>query len=349
MKASPINILLIESFETDNILLRQVLNENGYQTQSVNEIEHAIEKIMNHPIDLVISENKINEMNGFAVFKTLKKYLRNNGIPFFLVFDRFEKEDMLIGLEIGIDNFIVSPINKDTVCYKVESQLNKRNELDIFKLGDFLAYFHTSSVAMFYVDENKITLVNESFYRLHNGCAANILDLLVESVFNISQNKQNELNYRRFQNGIINHCKLDRLNCSNNTNHCFDISFYRCKNQGAKEAFAEMVPSFIPGTNNNVSGNETGQSQGKTNPSDAALYRLNVENIKLTKREHQIFEMSKNGQPIKLIAVELGLSERTVEKHRANIMAKANAKNMIEAIVNIQKGNGKNEFTEIDC
>jgi hypothetical protein len=30
-------------------------------------------------------------------------------------------------------------------------------------------------------------------------------------------------------------------------------------------------------------------------------------------------------------------------------MAKANAKNMIEAIVNIQKGNGKNEFTEIDC
>jgi DNA-binding NarL/FixJ family response regulator len=40
--------------------------------------------------------------------------------------------------------------------------------------------------------------------------------------------------------------------------------------------------------------------------------------------------------PIKLIADHLNLSERTVEKHRANIMAKANAKNMIEAIARLK-------------
>jgi DNA-binding NarL/FixJ family response regulator len=57
---------------------------------------------------------------------------------------------------------------------------------------------------------------------------------------------------------------------------------------------------------------------------------------KLTKRETQIFELSANGMPIKLIADQLNLSERTVEKHRANIMAKANAKNMIEAIARLK-------------
>ncbi len=57
--------------------------------------------------------------------------------------------------------------------------------------------------------------------------------------------------------------------------------------------------------------------------------------------------MSANGLPIKIIANELGLSERTVEKHRANIMAKANAKNMIEAIICIQHKNAT-EYSELN-
>jgi len=85
MKAQPYKILLLESSEKKDSSLGQILNEKGYHTETFNEIEPVIERIMNKSVDLVISDNNVKGYCGFAVYKLLVKYLRNNGIPFFLV------------------------------------------------------------------------------------------------------------------------------------------------------------------------------------------------------------------------------------------------------------------------
>ena len=329
MKSSPIKILMLESLIETESELTQVLIKNGYQTESLCDIEIAIEKISNQSIDLVICENSFGEYNGFAVFKLLMKYLRNYDIPFFLVLDNFEKEDMLIGLEMGINNFIVYPLNHDSICYKIENQLSKKVELNIFETKKFKSYFNFSLIAMCYVEDNKIRLVNQAFNKIYDGCNTEILEKSLLDVFNISENKQNELNYRRFQNGITDYCKLVEVQSVKNVDTKFDISFYRGKNQGTKHVFAEIIE--------NKDGKESDQINEVEKTKNVLTKLFYTENIKLTIREQQVFKLSANGLPIKLIANELGLSERTVEKHRANIMAKADAKNMIEAIINIQQ------------
>ena len=50
----------------------------------------------------------------------------------------------------------------------------------------------------------------------------------------------------------------------------------------------------------------------------------------LTNRQKQIMEMVLLGQPSKNIAADLGVSRRTVENHRAAIMAKMGAKSLPE-------------------
>lgn len=52
----------------------------------------------------------------------------------------------------------------------------------------------------------------------------------------------------------------------------------------------------------------------------------------LTDREHEVLEHMVEGQMNKVIAAELGISQRTVEDHRANIMDKLEARSIADVV-----------------
>jgi DNA-binding NarL/FixJ family response regulator len=336
MKDAPITILLFESSSRQDDKLKKLLENKGFLVESAARIDVVIEKIMSHSVNLVISRNQVNEFTGFEIFKILEKYLRNCGIPFFLVLDTSEREDMIIGLEMGIDNFIFHPYNEISLYCKIENQLKKREELNIFATNHFMDFFNSSAVAMFFVSGNKIAKVNEAFNKMYNGCSFQMIDLPVDTIFNIRANKQNDINFRRFQNGITNECHLTNVSCNYNPGCWFNVDFFRGNHINAGVYFAELLPTVVSETMaGSVAVNQNLNHSFKEDNYDFDDDDDQQHQFKLTKREAQIFELSAKGLPIKLIADHLELSERTVEKHRANIMEKANAKNMIEAIVKI--------------
>lgn len=54
--------------------------------------------------------------------------------------------------------------------------------------------------------------------------------------------------------------------------------------------------------------------------------------MKLTPKERIVMTHVAKGQPNKLIAAELGLSQRTVEAHRARIFQKLDVRNAVELV-----------------
>jgi len=52
----------------------------------------------------------------------------------------------------------------------------------------------------------------------------------------------------------------------------------------------------------------------------------------LTAREHEVFERVTKGQANKFIAIDLGISERTVEVHRAQVMKKLDVRTLAQLV-----------------
>jgi DNA-binding NarL/FixJ family response regulator len=320
------NILLISSGAEGNQELKALLHDCGYKVREQFNADNVHETLERNEIDLVISNYQVAGENVFSIYQSLKLVLIRQGIPFLLAVEEHEREDMVIALELGVDNVIFFPLQVSAVLRMIENEVSKKRRLQIMRTLDFREFFNLSNVPLIYVENHKIKAVNNALRSMSPTCFATIMHQCIEEAFDIASDKMNDLNYRRFKSEVTTFCKLSEVACGSHPEHTFNMFFYRGNSSSSAPFFVELLPSYLF------------QNPFKTlqQPAEQAIPNGNASGFKLTERELQVFQLSASGLPIKIIAEELQLSKRTVEKHRANIMEKVGARNMIEAIAALQ-------------
>lgn len=122
------SILLIEDNEELRAYLRQILSAEYevYEAENGKEgLELAVQKIPS----LIITDLMMPELDGMEMAKTLKEDFKTSHIPIIILTAKADIEDKLESLDLGVDDYLVKPFNKNELKKKIRSLINIRQIL----------------------------------------------------------------------------------------------------------------------------------------------------------------------------------------------------------------------------
>jgi two-component system phosphate regulon response regulator PhoB len=104
------------------------LSKEGYQVQSATSGEKALEIVRAKLPDLVLLDLMLPGVDGLEVCKTLKNYPNTAHIPIIMLTARGEEADIVTGLELGADDYIVKPFSLRVLSARVKAVLRRKDK-----------------------------------------------------------------------------------------------------------------------------------------------------------------------------------------------------------------------------
>lgn len=160
--ATAATLLLVEDNPDLRNFLRQSLSRT-YQIMEANNGREALEQIAKRQPDLVLSDIMMPVMRGDDLCKTLKNDVATSHIPVILLTALNDKENIIHGLEIKADNYIVKPFDVDILKASIANILaNKKMIRQRFAQLDYHTEDMGHEVPGLDLDREFITQVTET-------------------------------------------------------------------------------------------------------------------------------------------------------------------------------------------
>lgn len=103
-----------------------LLEGSGYEVLIAEDGEHAVELAVTRHPDLIVSDVVMPYRDGFDVVTTVRRNRTLARVPVLIVSMRDREEDIVRGLELGADDYVVKPFNARELLARVRKQLEKQ-------------------------------------------------------------------------------------------------------------------------------------------------------------------------------------------------------------------------------
>ena len=127
MKPVVETILVVDDDKTNRSLLSIILKNAGYRVVEAEDGQNAIEKGFNTPVDLVLLDIMMPNMDGYEACRRMKEDPGTRDIPVIFLSAKSETRDKIMGLETGGADYVTKPFDKGEVLARVRSQLRIRS------------------------------------------------------------------------------------------------------------------------------------------------------------------------------------------------------------------------------
>ena len=116
-------ILIVDDMATNRLLVKHLLTLSNYQVDEASSGTEALELLRQHPVDAVLLDVMMPEMDGFEVCEGLRQEPEFANLPIILVSALNSDEDKKHAEAVGATDYICKPFKNEDLQEKLEKAI----------------------------------------------------------------------------------------------------------------------------------------------------------------------------------------------------------------------------------
>ncbi len=114
--------------------IKESLEKEGHKIIIFNP-DQPIENLQNFDFDLVIISTMLDQKNGLRLSVEIKGMENKRRIPIVIMVDEDNKEMMIKGLQVGVDDYILEPLDINELLARTKTLLRRKKCQDYLRMG----------------------------------------------------------------------------------------------------------------------------------------------------------------------------------------------------------------------
>jgi len=119
----PEKILIIEDTADIARMVKAALGESGFQVSHAKDGIEGLAVLQSSRFDLILLDLNLPGMDGLAVCRALRN--QGNDIPIIMLTCRNSEQDIVLGLELGADDYLTKPFSLPELTARIRSLLRR--------------------------------------------------------------------------------------------------------------------------------------------------------------------------------------------------------------------------------
>lgn len=124
--AAVLKVLVVDDQNSVRQMTRMTLEQIGIRR--IHEAENgrdAMETASLQPLDLIISDYNMPEMDGLALLRAVRCHPAARKVPFILLTGRGDRELVVKAAQAGANNYLIKPFSPEILRQKIEQVIGK--------------------------------------------------------------------------------------------------------------------------------------------------------------------------------------------------------------------------------
>lgn len=107
-------------------VVRHKLQSQGWEVVSAADGQRGIELLETSAVDLVVLDAMMPRVDGYEVLRLIREHARWSDLPVIMLTARRQETDVLAGLSLGADEYMVKPFSGEELVTRVGRLLRRR-------------------------------------------------------------------------------------------------------------------------------------------------------------------------------------------------------------------------------